>query len=223
MMIVRYNACLENFSLRLPIGSEVLEPPVKAVRVENGYRKEDTRKALNEPEVEAIVQRIYECCIDSKYNGKSFGVISLQGPDQAKLIENLLRDKIGEEEYLNRNIICGDSYSFQGDKRDVIFLSMVAAKSENTRIGALTKRTDSQRFNVAASRARDQMFLFHSVDLKVLTLMTCVIAYFNISLTHIEFKRKLTKSKRTLIHLLKKMYLESSQHVVTESIPRSKW
>lgn len=159
-----YNGMID--PLRLPLGSEVLEPPVKAVRVENGYRKEDTRKALNEPEAEAIVQRIYECCIDSKYNGKSFGVISLQGPDQAKLIENLLRDKIGEEEYLNRNIICGDSYSFQGDERDVIFLSMVAAKSENTRIGALTKRTDSQRFNVAASRARDQMFLFHSVDLK---------------------------------------------------------
>jgi very-short-patch-repair endonuclease len=158
-----YNGMID--PLRLPL-SEVLEPPVKAVRVENGYRKEDTRKALNEPEAEAIVQQIYECCIDSKYKYKSFGVISLKGSDQAKLIENLLRDKIGEEEYLNRNIICGDSYSFQGDERDVIFLSMVAAKSENTRIGPLTKRTDSQRFNVAASRARDQMFLFHSVDLK---------------------------------------------------------
>jgi very-short-patch-repair endonuclease len=159
-----YNGMID--PLRLPLGSEVLEPPVKPIRVENGYRREDTRKVLNEPEAEAVVQQIYECCLDSNYSNKSFGVISLQGQDQAKLIENLLREKIGEEEYLNRKIICGDSYSFQGDERDVIFLSMVAAKSKNSRIGALVKRSDSQRFNVAASRARDQMFLFHSVDLK---------------------------------------------------------
>jgi very-short-patch-repair endonuclease len=149
--------------LRLPLRSELLEPPVKAIRVEDGYRKEDTRKAINEPEAEAIVNHIAECCRDEKYKGKTIGVISLQGHDQAKLIENLLREKIGEEEMINRKIICGDSYSFQGDERDVIFLSMVVAP--NMRIGPMTKRSDYQRFNVAASRARDQMFLYHSVDL----------------------------------------------------------
>jgi very-short-patch-repair endonuclease len=60
-----------------------------------------------------------------------------------------------------RRLICGNPYSFQGDERDVIFLSMVAAPNE--RIGAFTKESDRRRFNVAASRARDQMILFHSV------------------------------------------------------------
>ncbi|MGG3920281.1 AAA domain-containing protein [Parageobacillus thermoglucosidasius] len=150
--------------LRSPLRSELLEPPVKAIRVEDGYRREDTRKVINEPEAVAIVNHIAECCRDEKYKGKTIGVISLQGHDQAKLIENLLREKIGEEEMINRKIICGDSYSFQGDERDVIFLSMVVAP--NMRIGPMTKRSDYQRFNVAASRARDQMFLYHSVDLK---------------------------------------------------------
>lgn len=68
---------------------------------------------------------------------------------------------IGEEEMINRRLIVGDAYSFQGDERDVIFLSMVIAS--NVRFNALTKRSDLQRFNVAASRARDQMILFHSV------------------------------------------------------------
>jgi very-short-patch-repair endonuclease len=45
-----------------------------------------------------------------------------------------------------------------------MFLSIVAA--DNARIGALTRDADRQRFNVAASRARDQMWLFHSVDLE---------------------------------------------------------
>ena len=150
--------------LRLPLGSEVLEPPVKAIRVIEGYRKEDTKKVFNEPEAEAIVNHIAECCQNEKYNGKSIGVISLQGHDQAKIIEGLLREKIGEEEMSERRIICGDAYSFQGDERDVIFLSMVAAP--NVRFATMTARSAQQRFNVAASRARDQMFLYHSVDLK---------------------------------------------------------
>lgn len=149
--------------LRLPLGDEIFEPPVVAVRVEDGYRREDTKKVINEPEAEAITEHIAKICRNSRYNGKSIGVISLQGHDQAKVIENMLRDAIGEEEFINRNIICGDSYSFQGDERDIIFLSMVAASNVNFR--AMTERPAQQRFNVAASRARDQMFLFHSVDL----------------------------------------------------------
>ncbi len=48
-----------------------------------------------------------------------------------------------------------------------MFLSMVAAP--NVRIGALTKEADKRRFNVAASRARDQVWLFHSVQLPELS------------------------------------------------------
>jgi len=40
-------------------------------------------------------------------------------------------------------------------------MSMVAATNE--RIGALVQEKDTRRFNVAASRAREQMWLFHSV------------------------------------------------------------
>lgn len=153
--------------LRLPLASEVLSPPVLARRVTDGYRKEGTSKAINEPEAEAIVSFIKNCLQDSRYNNKSFGVISLQGHDQARIIENLLREEIGEEEMINRQLICGDSYSFQGDERDVIVLSMVIAP--NVRFNALGKRADLQRFNVAASRAKDQMILFHSIDLKDLS------------------------------------------------------
>ena len=152
--------------LRLPLGNEVLEPPVKAIRVLDGYRREDTRKTINEPEAESIVNHISELCQNPKYQNKTMGVISLQGHDQAKLIENLLREKLGEEEMIERKIICGDSYSFQGDERDVIFLSMVIAP--NVRFTSMSTRPAQQRYNVAASRARDQMILFHSVDLNEL-------------------------------------------------------
>src|SRR5271168_2129694 len=45
---------------------------------------------------------------------------------------------------------------------------MVAAPGA-TRIGALTNDAARQRFNVAASRARDQLWLFHTATLDVLS------------------------------------------------------
>lgn len=149
--------------LRLPQVSEILEPPVLAVRVPEGWRDEGTR-AINEPEARALVEKVAELCKRPEYIGRTMGVISLQGEEQARLIEELLREQLGEVEMINRRIVCGDAYAFQGDERDVMFLSMVAAP--NVRIGGLVKRSDMQRFNVAASRARDQMWLFHSVGLE---------------------------------------------------------
>jgi very-short-patch-repair endonuclease len=88
------------------------------------------------------------------------GVISLLGTSrQAQLIDQKLLHKIGPEEYEKRRLRCGDAYSFQGDERDVIFISVVADDNR----GAFTSRTYEQRVNVAASRARDQMWVFHSV------------------------------------------------------------
>jgi len=147
--------------LRVPKPSERLEPPLVPIRVKNGYR--DELKKINEPEAKAIVEKIKELCNDPKYDGKTIGVISLLGNEQASLIEDMLKQEIGEREMIRRKIVCGDAYAFQGDERDVMFLSMVVAK--NVRFRALTGRKDEQRFNVAASRAKDQMWLFYSIDL----------------------------------------------------------
>lgn len=137
-------------------------PPLEHVFVDDGYREGSGSSVINRPEAEAIVNRIVDICCDKRYDGKTIGVISLQGEGQAKLVEMLLLDEVGAEEMERRRLVCGDAYSFQGDERDIMLLSLVAAS--NTSIGTLTKATDERRFNVAASRARDMMVLFHSVD-----------------------------------------------------------
>ena len=63
-----------------------------------------------------------------------------------------------------RKIRCGNAYHFQGDERHVMFLSLVVAAGEGRRIGAMTKEADRQRINVAASRARDQMWCIRSIS-----------------------------------------------------------
>ena len=136
--------------------------PLEHIFVRGGYREGSNNRTINRPEAEAIVEKIAELCRDTRYTDKKMGVIVLQGDAQAGLIEGLLLERLGAEEMQRRRLVCGNPYSFQGDERDIVFLSMVAAN--NQRIGVFTKAADERRFNVAASRARDQMVLFHSVD-----------------------------------------------------------
>lgn len=138
-----------------------LSPTVKAVHVQDGYREGSQLTPRNQPEADAIVQKIAECCNNPAYQGKSMGVISLLGDYQSELIQKKLLQVIGPEEIENRNLICGDAYAFQGDERDIMFISLVAAPGE-TAMRALTDQKAKRRFNVAASRARDQMWLYHT-------------------------------------------------------------
>lgn len=137
-------------------------PPIDHVFVPKGYREGSESNVINRPEAEAIVERIVEMCKDKSYDDKTMGVVVLQGEAQADYIDRLLLERLGDEERERRRLVCGNPYSFQGDERDIMFLSLVAATNE--RIGPLTKPADERRFNVAASRAKDQMILFHSVN-----------------------------------------------------------
>jgi very-short-patch-repair endonuclease len=141
--------------------------PLVVRHVPDGYRTGSVQNALNEPEADAVLAQIIACIDDPRYAGRTMGVISLQGDAQAKLIEHKLLERLEPEVIEERRLICGDAYAFQGDERHVIFLSMVAAPNE--RIGALVVESARQRFNVAASRAQDQLWLFHSATLEVLS------------------------------------------------------
>ncbi|MBX3234902.1 MAG: AAA family ATPase [Nitrospiraceae bacterium] len=154
-------------------------PPLRQVFVDGGHREGSSNRAINRPEAEAIVEMIRQLCGDRRYDGKTMGIVVLQGEAQAALIEHQLLERLGAEEVERRRLVCGNPYSFQGDERDIMFLSLVAASNE--RIGALTKPSDERRFNVAASRARDQMILFHSLtsnDLSASCLRRRLLEFF---------------------------------------------
>lgn len=118
---------------------------------------------VNLVEVNAVVNEIDLIVKNPRYDGKSIGVICLQGHQQSLLIEKELIKTIGEIEYNKRKIICGNSSSFQGDERDIIILSLVTGPNSDRR--AFTGANDERRFNVAMSRAIEQVILFHSIQL----------------------------------------------------------
>lgn len=93
------------------------------------------------------------CFDDPAYEGKTFGVVVLQGSGQVQLIHNKLLERIDTSEWDQRKLRIGTPPDFQGDESEVIFLSMVIAE----RRSALTRLELQRRFNVAASRASDQM------------------------------------------------------------------
>ncbi len=95
---------------------------------------------------------------------KTVGVISLTGNHQAKLILNEIDNYLSPKQQDEIKFHVGDAYAFQGDERDVIILSMVVGGDDDNFI-SLSKRMYEQRFNVATSRARDKLILFHSVQL----------------------------------------------------------
>jgi very-short-patch-repair endonuclease len=153
----------------MPLREQPADPSWRSVVdifLEDGFREKGTD--TNVAEASFIVEKIASLCAEPAYDGKTFGVISLIGDAQAGLIESRLVDRLGEKEMERRQIRCGNAYHFQGDERDVMFLSLVAAAGEGRRIGAMTKEADRQRINVAASRARDQMWCVRSVSLEEL-------------------------------------------------------
>lgn len=142
-------------------GSDRLEP-LRAVAVD-GTATGTGNGVVNDAEVGAIVDALRGCLADPAYDGLDFGVIALQGVKQVEAIEKALHTEFDPDTWRSRRIRVGSPPDFQGDERRVIFLSMVV--SDAGAISALTRAESQRRFNVAATRAMDQLWLFHSIGL----------------------------------------------------------
>ncbi len=126
------------------------------------------KRKTNRDEAVATAALIKACTEQPEYKGSTFGVITMLGDEQALIIDRLLRDKLSEYVYQSRRILCGNPSYFQGDERDVIFISLVDTPHSDG--SALSVRREgynemyAKRYNVAASRARDQLWVVHSLD-----------------------------------------------------------
>lgn len=144
--------------------SSTLLPAVVAYRAEKGKRQGNK---TNPGEANAIIALMKSCTEQPEYAGKSFGIISLLGDEQVKLLQKLVEEKIEPREIINRRILCGNSAHFQGDERDVIFLSVVDSSDDSGPLhfqGYGPGDMYRKRYNVAFSRARDQLWVVHSLD-----------------------------------------------------------
>ena len=146
-------------------GSSDLKPAVINYKVP-GMR--DEKRKINELEAKTVVSLIKACIEMKEYADSSFGVISLLGDEQSDLIQKMIVEKIDVTDIEKHDILCGNSSHFQGDERDVIFLTMVDSNSGEMPLRVMTDGTESarkKRYNVAASRAKNQMWVVNSLDI----------------------------------------------------------
>ena len=142
--------------------SSILKPAIVEYKVD-GKRE----NKVNKVEAETIVNLIEACLSMEEYKNSSFGIISLLGDEQAELIQNLIVKRISAVDIENHKILCGNPASFQGDERDVIFISLVDSSEENKTlrlVGDGIEGATRKRYNVAVSRAKDQLWIVHSID-----------------------------------------------------------
>jgi very-short-patch-repair endonuclease len=135
--------------------------------VPNGYVRKSSGQPENPPEADVIAAEVARMVKDPAYRGLTIGVITLQGSKQQDLIRERLIKTVDPSEWDARQIRVGMPPDFQGSERNVILLSMVMAPNE--KFAAQTRENMTQRYNVAASRAKDQLVLVHSLktsDLK---------------------------------------------------------
>ena len=144
--------------------SSILKPAIIDYKV-NGRR--DEKSKINRIEAETIVSLIEACLAMKEYKNSTFGVISLLGDEQAELIQDLIVKRIPATEIGNHKILCGNSASFQGDERDIMFISLVDSSEENKSLRLVGEGVEGairKRYNVAISRAKDQLWIVHSID-----------------------------------------------------------
>ena len=144
--------------------SSILKPAVIDYKVP-GIR--DDKRKINMIEAKTVVALIKACLELKEYAASSFGVISLLGDEQVELIQKLIIEKIDTIDIEKHNILCGNPSHFQGDERDVMFLTMVDSNSGEGPLRMMTDGTEAarkKRYNVAASRAKDQMWVINSLD-----------------------------------------------------------
>lgn len=146
--------------MRISKNSEQMNPPLVGIYVEDGARESKGNKHINRKEADAIIEEMHNIFANPRYKGKTIGVISLLGDAQAEYIQTKALDEFGAELLTSVKFNCGEASSFQGAERDIIFLSMIA---DPLQCSPLSNKAHEQRLNVAASRARERMYLVSSV------------------------------------------------------------
>ena len=124
---------------------------------------------VNEEEAQAVIRLLRAMIHDPAYDGKTFGIIPMRSVHGAQVnrIRRLLVENFDPREIERRRIHCGIPAEFQGDERDVVILSLVDSAAPGLPLRKETDGADGmmkKRWNVAVSRARDQLWLVHSFD-----------------------------------------------------------
>lgn len=151
------------------INSDRLKP--KVVFFVSGAYTED-QVVYNE--IEEIKKYLIKILNNEAYQEKTIGVVSLglsKHTERLKNIKEELAEDYSKEKLDKHKLIIENSPKFQGDERDVMIVSLGVAldskkllENKNPHPRAIINdEAEKRKINVALSRAKEQMVLFHSI------------------------------------------------------------
>lgn len=164
-----------------------LTPKIR-IKVDDAYFDD---KIVNK-EILAISKKLKSMIEDPVYNNKTIGVISLGYSKHTQALKTLIED-FSIKSLEKHNIVIDNPSEFQGDERDVIIISLGVANSinEDYSVSPPSSIVDNiannltsglRGINVGLSRAKEQMILFHSLELDELKsndFRRKIISFFN--------------------------------------------
>ncbi|WP_396179583.1 AAA domain-containing protein, partial [Flavobacterium sp.] len=170
------------------INGHRLNPKI-CMYVENSFI--ENQVVLNE--ITSIYNYLKKILVNPEYKNKTIGVVSLglaKHTLKLKEIKIKLLDEFSRGKLDFHKLIIEEPSKFQGDERDVMLVSLGVAldyqklnKNENAKPYAIVDAQDEKKkINVALSRAKEQMILFHSLtinDLKDNDFRLNILNFFN--------------------------------------------
>lgn len=139
------------------------QPIVELHHVEDGRISNEHQE--NELEARALVEFLGGLVRDPHYAGATIGVLGLFEEQVALLLDLVLED-IDQSVWEEHQLVVVNPDGFQGDERDVILYSMSWDNDVMPRAALSARQQDSPHIqgmlNVAFTRARDEIHIFHS-------------------------------------------------------------
>ena len=145
---------------------------VQMHHLDDGRVRTGTQENLRE--AEAVLQLLRNMVISPDYANASIGVLCLFD-DQVELVKELVTKEIDPAEWDEHSIAIVNPDGFQGDERDVILYSFSWDDDQMPRAALSARQQDSQHIqgmlNVAFTRAKDEIHVFHSAPIDTFGLV----------------------------------------------------
>jgi very-short-patch-repair endonuclease len=147
------------------------QPVIELHQIEEG--RISGGKQENEIEAKVLVEHLASMVEDPDYDGASIGVLCLF-EEQVSLVKEMVTAAIDPIEWEEHDIVVVNPDGFQGDERDVILYSLSWDNDVMTQGALSARQADTAHIqgmlNVAFTRARDEIHVFHSASIDTFTM-----------------------------------------------------
>jgi superfamily I DNA and/or RNA helicase len=125
----------------------------------SGFEEKQEGSSISNPEEAAFLVKHFNLFVgdlESKYNNENFPTIAIISPykQQVRYLQDLMEDNALMQNHKGK-ISINTIDSFQGQERDIVYISMARSNADGT-IGFLE---DTRRMNVAMTRARKKLII----------------------------------------------------------------